>query len=262
MIELIFLLLIFLCWGSFLNVVAYRITFDKPFFTTRSACPSCGQVLAWYDIIPILSWIILRGKCRSCREPITILYPLIELLSAIIFTFLFLFFPLGVQTAAYVLFFSALLIAVRTDLQAMVIPQLFSIWLVPVGILCSLFGLTRIVFWESLVGALVGYGLLWAVAVLFKYWTKKDGLGVGDMELLAMIGSFLGPLGVWFAVLIGSISGLVIGGGYLLLTKQGRDTRIPFGPFLALGATIYFFFPVIVRASLMLQISQLFSWSV
>ncbi|MBU1007991.1 prepilin peptidase [Candidatus Dependentiae bacterium] len=234
----LFLFSIFLCWGSFLNVVAYRITYDKPFFTKRSVCPFCGKIVFWYDNLPILSWVLLRGRCRFCRASISILYPCIELLSGILFTSLVLFFPL----ASYLLFFSALIIAIRTDLEAMVIPQVFSIWLAPVGVLLSLFGFTRVSFWESLLGALVGYGVLWSIAALFKYFTKRDGLGVGDMELLAMIGSFLGPIGVWFSVFIGSVSGLVIGGGYLLLTKKGRNTRIPFGPFLALGATIYFFF--------------------
>ena len=239
--QIFFLFVLFLCWGSFLNVVAYRITFDKPFFTKRSICPSCSKIIAWYDNIPLLSWLLLRGRCRACKAPITLLYPFIELLSGVVLTALSLFVPLG-AFVAYAIFFSALIVSVRTDLEAMVIPQLFSIWMVPLGFLYSLLGFIEIVWWESLLGAILGYGVLWLVASLYAYLTKKDGLGVGDMELLAMIGSFLGPQGVWFSLLIGSLSGLIVGGVYLVLTKQGRDTRIPFGPFLALGATIYFFF--------------------
>jgi len=243
--QVIFLFILFLCWGSFLNVVAYRITFNNLFFTKRSLCPSCKTVIAWHDNIPMVSWFILKGRCRACKSPITILYPFIEFLSGILFSVLFFYVPPNISIPEFILyfiFFSALIVSVRTDLEAMVIPQLFSIWLVPVGIVCSLFGFTHISVWESLLGVIFGYGVLWLVAVLFKYFTKKDGLGVGDMELLAMIGAFLGPFGVWVSLLIGSVSGLILGGGYVIVTKQTRYTRIPFGPFLALGAAIYFFF--------------------
>jgi leader peptidase (prepilin peptidase)/N-methyltransferase len=237
MFLLFWLLLIFLCWGSFLNVVAYRLTYDVPFFTKRSQCPSCSSVIPWYDNIPVFSWILLRARCRFCKTSISILYPFIELASGLIFLTLYICDLLSVSSFIFV---SALLVAVRTDLQAMVIPQLVSLWLVPVGILMSFFGMTGISGLDSVLGAIIGYGLLWSVAALFRVLAKKDGLGVGDMELLAMIGSFLGPLGVWFSLLIGSTSGLLVGGGYLLVTKKGRHERIPFGPFLALGAIIYY----------------------
>ena len=243
MFDLLIIFIFSLCWGSFLNVVAYRTTYDKPFFTTRSLCPSCNRIIFWFDNLPIISWVFLKGRCRFCKKRISILYPFVELLSGIIFTSLYFYYPvLNISMVSYFVFFSALIVATRTDLQAMVIPQLFSLWLVPVGISLSFFGLTQISILESLLGAVFGYGILWVVAVAFKYFTKKDGLGVGDMELLAMIGSFLGPLGVWFALLIGSLSGLLIGGGYLVFVKGDKNRRIPFGPFLALGATLFFFF--------------------
>ena len=106
----------------------------------------------------------------------------------------------------------------------------------------SYLGLSAITVYESLLGASIGYIVLWVVAKLFKLLAKKDGLGVGDMEFLALIGAFLGPVGVWFSLMLGSFSGLIIGGSYLLLKGKGRATHIPFGPFLALGATLYFFF--------------------
>jgi len=231
--------LFFICWGSFLNVLAYRITFDKAFFTKRSACPACGKIIYWYDNIPLLSWFLLRGQCRFCHAQISWLYPFIELMSGIILTALFFVKGLTPSFFGYFIFFSALLVATRTDLEAMVIPQFFSLWLVPVGFLFSYLDLIEIFPLESLLGACFGYGLLWVVAKTFKYATKKEGLGEGDMELLAMIGSFLGPIGVWFSLMIGSSVGLLLGGGYLLIAKKDRYTRIPFGPFLALGAIIY-----------------------
>lgn len=241
MLNLILPFLFFTCWGSFLNVLAYRITFDKPFFTQRSMCPACGKIIYWYDNIPLISWVLLRGQCRFCHEPISLLYPFIELTSGIILTAIFWTQGLTLSFLGYFLFFSALLVATRSDLEAMIIPQFFTLWLVPVGFLFSCFNLIEIFPLESLLGACFGYGLLWVVAKTFKYATKKEGLGEGDMELLAMIGSFLGPIGVWFSLMIGSSVGMLIGGGYLLFAKKDRYTRIPFGPFLALGAIIYFF---------------------
>lgn len=256
--ELLFLsLFVFLaglCWGSFLNVVAYRITFDKPFFTKRSHCPHCTHLIAWYDNIPVISWIILRGKCRSCKQPISPIYPIFEFITGIITVLLFFkllpnFSPISQlfvenpygEFLAGAFFLSALIVSSISDLQAMVIPQLFTVWLVPIGILFSLLHLTEITWHMSMIGAIFGYGSLWLVATIFKAFTKKDGLGIGDMELLCLIGAFLGPLGAWISLMIGSISGMLIGVFYLWLSGHGRMTRIPFGPFLALGAITYFF---------------------
>lgn len=250
MFELILLSLFFLCWGSFLNVVAFRIVKDLPFLRKRSHCPECDYQIAVYDNIPILSWILLRGKCRKCKTKISILYPFIELLTLILMLSLTIHtinlnlnYPQNIfYFISYFIFFSALIIATRTDLQAMVIPQLFSIWLVPVGLLYSYFGWLRIDFYQSLIGAVFGYFILWLVAKLFKFFAKKDGLGVGDMELLCMIGAFLGPIAVWFSLLIASLTGTLIGAIYLYYFAKSRRAKIPFGPFLAFGSIIFFFF--------------------
>lgn len=262
-----------ICWGSFLNVVAYRIAFERPFLTARSMCPLCGQVIAWYDNLPVISWFLLRGRCRHCHKPISFLYLLFELLSGVIFVLVAMkllprFFPsyyvtsfapysldigqfyesvcgslfayaVG-STCSAVVFFSALIVATITDIRAMVIPQIASLWLVPAGIIFSFMGLTGISYGESALGAFLGYGVLWLVASMFKALTKKDGLGVGDMEFLSMIGAFIGPVGVWFTIMAGSVLGMIIGGAYIALRGQNRMTRIPFGPFLALGAAAYY----------------------
>jgi leader peptidase (prepilin peptidase)/N-methyltransferase len=150
--------------------------------------------------------------------------------------------PSYISIAVFFIFISALIVAARTDFQAMVIPQLCTLWLVPVGIIASYFGFTHVSAAKSITGAILGYGLLWLIAFLFKSFTKRDGMGVGDMELLAMIGSFLGPVGLWFSLMIGSFTGLFSGIIFLLISKKNRFTRIPFGPFLALGAILYFLF--------------------
>ena len=248
MIFLFWIVLLSLCWGSFLNVIAYRLTYDKSFFTMRSQCPHCNHVIAWYDLVPVISWIMLGGKCRTCRQPISILYPFIELVTVIIFISLYLSGSSILSFISFAIFFSALICATRTDFQEMVIPQVVSLWLVPVGILFSFLGGTIVTGWESIVGAIFGYGVLWIVAWVFKKTMRKEGLGVGDMELLALIGSFLGPLGAWFSLMAGAISGLILGGACVYIRKKGPAVPIPFGPFLAFGATLYFFFnPVLLE---------------
>lgn len=274
-----------LCWGSFLNVVAHRLARGASLFTMRSKCPSCYQVIAWYDNIPVFSYLVLRGRCRLCKEDISVLYPFIELLTGSLFVGLFVhavriqntfigllthfggfidsnvagdlvrfYHVLGHQFYSsfliYILFFSALVVAIRTDLEAMVIPQCVSIWLVPFAVFFSWSGFMDISWRESMLGALLGYGILWFVAFIFKNMAHKDGMGVGDMELLAMIGAFLGPIGAWAALFIGSIIGFIGGITYLLVAHKHRSTRIPFGPFLAIGAISYFFLKDLITALL------------
>lgn len=262
MTTLLLVFLIALCWGSFLNVLAYRLVHGKSLFQTRSQCPHCHQVIGWYDNIPLLSWLVLRGRCRTCKQSISWLYPFTELVTALLITALFYKFMVSPFDAwcnelwmykylwvrcnrsffMYAVMISALVAATRTDLEKLLIPQIFSLWLVPLGFFASYAGFISISLYASLLGSVLGYSILWLVAFVFKRVTGKDGMGTGDMELLAMIGSFLGPFGVWISLLIGSLAGLVVGAIYLMLSRKKRDTRIPFGPFLSLGALICFFF--------------------
>jgi leader peptidase (prepilin peptidase) / N-methyltransferase len=254
------LLIVFLCglcWGSFLNVVAHRFIHRISIFIPRSHCPSCTHTIVWYDNIPIFSWLILRGRCRFCKAPISWLYPFTEIITACIVTILFhkivikpygfldtdisilrdaLLTDAGKSFAVYFMFASALIIASRTDLESLLIPQLFTLWMIPLGLGASYLHVATISLTQSIWGVVIGYGILWLIAWVFKKFTGKDGLGVGDMELLAMIGSFLGPLGVWISLAVGSFTGLFVGALYLALSGRDRTTRIPFGPFLALGA--------------------------
>lgn len=249
---MILYIFIALCWGSFLNVIAYRLVHQVNFWRMRSFCPSCNQTIAWYDNIPLLSWILLRGKCRTCHAAISILYPFVEAITAILL-------PLLAATVApayflaYFTLFSALIITIRTDLETMLISRFVTFALIPAGIISSWLGLLPISVLESVMGAIFGYAILWLIATIYFLFTKKRGMGQGDMELLALIGSFTGPLGCWITLLLGSIMGSII--GIIVLIKKG-SRMIPFGPFLAYGAIIYvltgsFFirilFPLLVR---------------
>jgi leader peptidase (prepilin peptidase)/N-methyltransferase len=235
---MLFLIPLFLIWGSFLNVIAYRLVNDISFKKHRSFCPKCNKILSWYDLIPIVSWLFLRGSCRNCNASISFLYPAIELFSAISFYLLFLNIPFP-YSISYFVFFSALIITIRTDIETMLISRYVTLFLVPLALAFSLFDLLPIAPMTMLFGTLFGYFLLFFISKTFFLFTKKEGIGQGDIELLALIGAFTGIMGCWISLLLGSILGSVFGIILILLQHLNFQTRIPFGPFLALGSMIY-----------------------
>ena len=231
--------MIFLCWGSFLNVLAYRIIHDVPLSKRRSFCTHCKITLKFLDLIPVLSWLSLKGRCRYCKKKISFLYPLIELLTAFSLTYLFIndYYAIG-----YFVLFSALLISVRTDLEKMLISRLFTLYLIPVAFLLSLFKFIPISIYQSILGAIIGFLVLFIINKIFYLLTKKEGIGEGDFDILALIGSFLGPAGVFYSLFLASISGSIIGIILILFNNKNLQTKLPFGPFLALGAIILVYF--------------------
>jgi leader peptidase (prepilin peptidase)/N-methyltransferase len=236
------LFFIFLCWGSFLNVLAYRLVWECDFWATRSSCPECSHILAWYDLIPIISWLWLRGYCRYCHKPISPLYPIIELLTAILLTALYYHLP-HIYFPASLLCCSALIITIRTDLETMLISRFVTLYMIPIGIASSALGLLPISLIDSILGTILGGLFLWIISSLFWHVRKKEGIGQGDIDLLAFIGSFLGILGCWLSLCIGSIIGALVGVGYMMYNRAiDRNIKIPFGPFLATGALIVIFF--------------------
>lgn len=151
---------------------------------------------------------------------------------------------------AYCVLFSALIVTIRSDLETMLISRFVTLALIPVGLLASITGFIPITLLESCLGAIIGYFALWIPARLFRATTGKDGIGQGDLDLMAMIGSFLGPFGCWTTILIGSTAGSILGIIYLAITKKERSLKIPFGPFLAIGAIITVFFQNYLHAFL------------
>lgn len=197
--------------------------------------------IAWYDLIPLVSWICLLGKCRFCRQPISLLYPLVELSTVVCMLFLYLWEPAH-YFPVYFILFSALIVAAWTDIQAMLIFRLTSLFLVPVGIVASAAGFLPIGIGQSIAGAFLGYTVLYGINWVALRFTGRQSVGEGDCELLAMIGSFLGPWGCWTTVLASSVLGAILASLYLFCFNLGRYTRIPFAPFLALGAILSVFF--------------------
>jgi leader peptidase (prepilin peptidase) / N-methyltransferase len=222
-------------------MLAYRLISGESLLISRSFCPLCKHTIAWYDNIPLFSWVSLNGRCRHCHKPISLLYPFIELLTVVVFLIWALY---GDMTyfVAYFIFFSALIVTIRTDLEHMLIPLGTSIQLVPVGLILSFFHLLPLTPFESLIGAGSAYIYLFVFNAIFKAIRRKNGLGLGDIYLLTCIGSFLGLIGWFFALSIGALLASLVGICYLLLCKLPKETPLPFGPFLALGAFLYTLF--------------------
>jgi len=221
--------------GSFLNVCIRRIPAGESVVSPPSHCPQCGVRIRGRDNVPVVSYLVLRGRCRSCAAPIPGRYPLVELLTGILFTLLLYRFGLTARFAVAAGLTAALIVVSFVDLDEQIIPDVISLPGIAVGVLLSVVGHGPPLL-DSAIGALLGGGLLYAVAAAYHALTGREGMGGGDIKLLAMIGAFLGWRGVLLTVFLGSFTGAVV--GLLLMRARGADARlpIPFGPFLALGA--------------------------
>jgi leader peptidase (prepilin peptidase) / N-methyltransferase len=227
--------------GSFANVCILRVPAEESIVFPGSRCPECKQPVAWYDNIPLLSWLVLRGRCRSCQEPISFRYFVVELVTALAAVALYLRFGLGVEWLVLFTFVAALIVITFIDLDHRIIPDVISLPGIVVGFLLSLRGAPGPGPLASAIGILAGGGLLLAVAWGYHALTGREGMGGGDIKLLGMVGAFLGWRSVPFTMLFSSLTGSVV--GVTLMWWTGSDTKyaIPFGPFLALGAIAYIF---------------------
>ena len=233
--------------GSFLNVCIVRLPKRESLIRPSSHCPHCNEPIRFYDNIPIISYILLAGKCRHCKNRISLRYPVVEGLTGLMAVALFMRYGPTVQFLLLLLFSAALMIITFIDLDHQIIPDAVSIPGIPCGIAASLL-IPTISWLDSLLGILVGGGLLLLVAVGYKWVTGREGMGGGDIKLLAMMGAWLGWKAIPFILLASSLIGLLIGGGSGLLLKKGLRAKIPFGPFLAVASLIYIFFgPEIIR---------------
>ncbi|MDD2273479.1 MAG: prepilin peptidase [Desulfuromonadaceae bacterium] len=242
--DLIYLVLAFIFGtlvGSFLNVCICRLPKDESIVSPPSHCPVCSYQIRWYDNIPLLSYLLLRGKCRGCGTGISIQYPLVELLNGILTMLLFFRFGPTLLFATLFLFCSALVVITFIDIEHQIIPDEISLPGIVVGFALSFF-LQGHGWLNSLLGILLGGGSLLLVAYSYQRLTGKEGMGGGDIKLLAMMGAFLGWKAVPFIIFASSLIGSVVGVSIMLLQKKDSKLAIPFGPYLALGAVLYLFY--------------------
>lgn len=228
--------------GSFLNVVILRLPReDASIVFPASHCPKCEHPLAWYENIPVLSYIVQLGKCRHCKTSISLQYPVVELLMATLSAALISRYGLSAAAAGYFIFSAALLVIIYIDVHLQIIPDVISLPGIVLGFFFSF--VNPYVNWlDSLIGILAGGGVLYAVALLYFLWRKQDGMGGGDIKLLAMLGAFLGWQSLPFIFFASSVSGSIVGIAAMTVQKKGGQTRIPFGPFLAVAGLCYMFF--------------------
>jgi leader peptidase (prepilin peptidase)/N-methyltransferase len=241
-IEVLIAFLFGLAVGSFLNVCIHRIPLGKSIVSPPSSCPECGEEIKYYDNIPLLSYVILFGKCRHCRTPIPLHYPLVEAVTGLLSAALLMKFDLSAQFFLFFLFSASLVTIAFIDLHHRIIPDILSLSLLILGFIASLFHLIEIPWLDSVVGILGGGGFFYLIAVLFEKLTGREGMGGGDIKMLAMIGAWTGWRALPSIILISSLGGILIGGISLLLARRGMRSKIPFGPFLSLGTLVWLFF--------------------
>lgn len=230
-----------LCLGSFANVCIYRIPLNKSIVHPPSSCPQCGGRIRYYDNIPVISYLFLLGRCRQCKASVSWRYPLVEILMALLSLALFIRFGYHPQYFLFLLFAGTLLTLSFIDLDHKILPDVLTLPGIAVGWAVSF--LPGGISWlDSLIGLVSGGGALYLVAALYARITGREGLGGGDIKLLAMIGAWLGWISLPLIVLMSSLSGAVIGSVFILVGGKGARTQIPFGPFLSLGALSYLFF--------------------
>lgn len=222
--------------GSFLNVVIYRLPRGKSVVWPASACGGCGRELRWFENIPIVSWVVLGAKCARCKAPISVQYPLVEATTALLFVLVTWLTPAGPLLAARLIFVCGLVVLFGIDLEHQILPNSITLPGVAAGLIFSLAGPPGLR--DSVIGVLLGGGVLYAIAAGYYLWRREEGLGMGDVKMLAMIGAFLGWQAVLLTLVLASLSGAVIGVAMMALQRGTMKYALPFGTFLALGALV------------------------
>lgn len=238
------LIFIFGClFGSFGNVVIYRLPKGQNIAWPGSHCQSCQAAVRWYDNIPILSWVLLRGKCRQCQAPFSIRYPIVEGLMGLLFLASFLKFGLSWFLLEVLIFTFCAVVASFIDLDHMILPNQLTLSGIVIGLIGAFLNPER-EFLPAFLGVLVGGGFLWAIAYFYFAIRKQEGMGGGDIKLIAWIGALLGWSAIPFVILASSLFGSLIGLSIVVKSKGDMKSVIPFGPYLVLGAFLYLFFGV------------------
>ena len=247
--QLLFAILLFLfglCVGSFLNVCIYRLPRQESIVKPRSHCTKCNKTVKWYDNIPILSFILLGGRCRYCKERISFQYFIVELLTGLLFSYIGYVFGATINTFVYLIFICALIVATFVDFNFRIIPDEISLGGIIVGLLVSLIfprlhqadshfvGLFR-----SLLGVIIGGGIIWLTGIIGDFIFKKETMGGGDVKLLGMIGAFLGWKMAMLTFFVAPVFGSVVG---IIIKLKTKNSLIAYGPYLSLASIVVLFF--------------------
>lgn len=223
-------------FGSFFNVVGIRVPKKISFHNNRSYCPHCERQLQFYELIPVLSYVLQRGKCRTCRTNISIVYPFVELSTGLLFASAYMYFGLQLELIVALLFISLLMIIFVSDIYYMLIPDKILLFFLPLFIIARIF-IPLDPWYDAVLGAVLGYVLLAIIIIV-----SKGGMGAGDMKLFGVIGFVLGWKLILLTFFLAALFGALIGGALMAMKKVKRKEPIPFGPFIVLGAIISYFY--------------------
>ena len=232
-------------WGSFANVCIYRLPLDKGVVSGRSYCPKCKKQITWKDNIPILSYLLLSGKCRKCKKPISSQYALVEFLSILFFTIIYFLYGITLTTVLLMVLSLSFIIIFFIDLKHFIIPNEITFSMMALGFIKSFDPNLNSLFpnyINSLIGGLLGYGIIWSIIFFYKQVRKKEGMGLGDAKLFGVIGFWFGWLAIPFIIFLSSIIALLSVVPSLLKNSRTMSSQIPFGPYIIIGTLIYLFF--------------------
>ena len=242
----LFVFLAGLCIGSFLNVCIWRIPREESIVFPASHCPACNHRIAWYDNLPLLSWLVLNGKCRHCKAPISPRYFLVELLTGALFAAIWILHGWTLQTPFFLLFTAALIVATFIDFEHLILPDRITLGGMLAGpVLAFVFPAlqhqeTRVeALIQSALGLALGYGSLWLVATLGRLVLKREAMGMGDLKLLGAIGACLGWQAVLFTIFVSSLTGTLTGLALIAAGRKELQSKIPYGPHIALAAVLW-----------------------
>ena len=243
--DFIFVTILGALWGSFANVCILRLPLDKGVVTGRSFCPNCKKLIIWKDNIPIISFLLLKGKCRQCKKPISFQYTLVEILSLLSFLLIYYFYGISITTLLLIILALIFIIIFFIDLKHFIIPNTLTFPLMILGFIKSFIPNLDEIFpnyIDSLIGGLFGYGIIWSIIFFYKQVRKKDGMGLGDAKLFAVIGFWFGWISIPFIIFLSSIIALLSVIPDLIKNSKKLTTQIPFGPYIIIGTLVYLFF--------------------
>ena len=243
--DLIFVIILGALWGSFANVCIIRMPQGKGVVVGRSFCVKCKKKIQWFDNIPIISYLLLKSKCRNCKTKISFQYFLVESISLINFLVLYLIFGISLTTLFLIILSVVFLIIFFIDLKHYIIPNSLTYSMMILGFIKSFVpNLDPIFpnFLNSLIGGLLGYGIIWSIIYFYRQFKKKEGMGLGDAKLFAVVGFWFGWISIPFVVFLSSIIALLSVLPDLLRSSKKLSSQIPFGPFIILGTIFYLVF--------------------
>ncbi|MSO35978.1 MAG: prepilin peptidase [Acidobacteria bacterium] len=233
-VVMFYALVMGLCVGSFLNVVIYRLPLGQSLVSPGSRCTKCGYQLRWYDNVPVLSWAFLGGRCRQCRAPISAQYPIVEIITALLFVLVVWLTPAGPLLVSRLILVAILVALFGIDLEHQILPNAITLPGIVIGLMFSFIAPPG--WQDALIGAALGAGVLYGIAGAYYLVRREEGLGMGDVKMLAMIGAFLGWKAVLVTLVLSSFSGAAIGLALIAAQRGGMKLALPFGTFLAVCA--------------------------